>query len=679
MEDRIIPGEIRRRSEELRRMLHRSNYRYYVLDDPDISDAEYDRLMQELIHLEEQWPELITADSPTQRVGAKPLSRFETVRHTIPMLSLENAFHDDHVLDFDARVKRLLKTEGPVYYTVEPKMDGVAVELVYENGVLLTASTRGDGVTGEVITHNVRTIPYVPLVLDVENPKNVPGILEVRGEVFISREGFKKLNRERLEQGLPTFANPRNAAAGSLRQLDPGITAKRPLEIFCYGLGMATDLTFSSHCESLEALKRMGFPVNPMVRSSITISEAIVYHRYLDENRRQIPYEIDGMVIKVDDLSLQRRLGTTSRSPRWAVAYKFKSTRETTRVLAIEVQVGRTGTLTPVAHLAPVNIGGVTVSRATLHNADEIDRKDIRINDVVLVQRAGDVIPEIVKVISEARTGGEKKFEMPVTCPVCGSAVVRELNEAAARCINVGCPAQLKERIKHFASKGAFDIDGLGSKLVEQLVDKGMLASFADIFHLTVDGLRSLDRMGPKSAENLVKSIDQAKTISLGRFLYSLGIRHVGEHMAEILAEKFPTLEAFYSLSREQLESVDMIGPAVAESLTDFFTNDENLALIDRMIAAGVVIQRNKTPGEGSLAGKIFVLTGVLDQMTRSEAKKRIMEKGGKVGSSVTRSTDYLVCGTSPGSKLEDARNMGIRIIDEKGFLDVLAGAIENS
>ena len=672
MADRIPPG-IHRRAEELRSRLHQHNYRYYILDDPEISDAEYDRLMQELLDLEQTWPGLVTRDSPTQRVGAPPVSKFEAVEHTLPMLSLDNAFNDGHIRDFDERVKRFLKTTGPIYYTAEPKMDGVAVELVYEEGVLTTAATRGDGITGEVITHNIRTLRSVPLKLQKEPSSLIPRVIEIRGEVYISREGFEKLNRERLAEGLPLFANPRNAAAGSLRQLDSSITAKRPLEIFCYGIGMVTDFIFESHRQSLEVLKSMGLPVNQMIMPAVTIDKAVAYHKELESMRFQLPYDIDGMVIKVDNLSLQRKLGTTARSPRWAIAYKFKSLQETTRVVKIEVQVGRMGTLTPVAHLEPINVGGVTVSRATLHNEDEILRKDIRVNDTVLIQRAGDVIPEIVKVIPEKRTGAEKIFRMPTECPVCGSQVVREKQEAAVRCINAACPAQIKERIRHFASKGAFDIDGMGRKLVDQLVDKGMLTSYADIFSLTKEGLAGLDRMGSKSAENLMDAVEKRKIIGLPRFIYSLGIRHVGEHVAEVLAEHFESIQMLQHADKETLESIEMIGPVVAQSIVEFFSEDDNRMIVESMINKGVVVGSKTKCPSGDLSGKTFVITGTLGRMTRTEAKKKIIEKGGKMGSSVTRKTDFLVTGDSPGSKLDRARNMGVLVIDEKRFCELLA------
>jgi DNA ligase (NAD+) len=661
-----IEASVIKKIEDLRMALHRHNYRYYVLDDPEISDSEYDRMMQELIRLETDHPGLLSPDSPSLRVGAPPLDKFETVEHSIPMLSLDNGFSDSDVMDFDLRIKRNLGMDRDIIYTAEPKLDGVAVELVYENGRLVTASTRGDGFKGELITSNARTIPSVPMVLESKKDKKIPPRLEARGEVFIRKEAFKRLNQERLYENLPTFANPRNAAAGSLRQLDSRITAKRPLEIFFYGIGVVTDFVMQSHADTLNALQELGFRINPLIRSKITIMEVLDYYRDLTEKRHLLPYDIDGVVIKVDDIELQQLLGATSRSPRWAIAYKFKALQETTRITSIEVQVGRTGVLTPVAHLVPVNIGGARVSRATLHNEDEIKRKDIRIGDTVLVQRAGDVIPEVVKVIVSQRTGTEKKFNMPQHCPVCNSSVVRAEDEAALRCINTTCSAQVKERIKHFASKGAFDIDGLGDKLVDQLVDKGLLFSYADIFRLNEDTLKNLERMGPKSAENIMEAIEKSKQITLARFIYSLGIRHVGEHVAGILATTFGSLEKLMSATVDDLTAVDGVGPVVAESIEDFFKQDENRNAVNDIVAGGVRILGETIRKRGGLEDKVFVLTGTLETLTRSQAKKIIETAGGKVTGSVSRNTDYLVAGASPGSKLQRATELGVPIIDEE-------------
>ncbi|MDH3356591.1 MAG: NAD-dependent DNA ligase LigA [Desulfobacteraceae bacterium] len=668
----MIDPLIIQRVKELRQALHRHNYRYYVLDDPEISDAEYDRMMQELLKLEEDFPDLMSPDSPTLRVGAPPLDKFETIEHSIPMLSLENGFSDQDIVEFDRRIKRNLNTDSDIIYTTEPKLDGVAVELVYENGSLINASTRGDGFSGELITSNVKTIRSVPLRLHTEKEKSIPSLLEVRGEVFIGKEAFKILNNERLDEDFPPFANPRNAAAGSLRQLDSKITAKRPLEIFVYGVGRIADLVLESHSDVLYALQKLGFRINPHIRPKVTIKEVIDCYRELSEQRDLLPYDIDGMVIKVDSLSLQQNLGATSRSPRWAIAYKFKAVQETTQIIDIDVQVGRTGTLTPVAHLSPVNVGGVTVSRATLHNEDEIKRKDIKIGDTVLVQRAGDVIPEVVKVITSKRTGEEKTFSMPISCPVCDSSVIRSENEAALRCINTSCPAQIKERIKHFASKGAFDIDGLGEKLIEQLVDKDLLFSYADIFQLKEDVLKDLERMGSKSAGNIVRAVEDSKRITLNRFIYALGIRHVGEHVAGILANGLKSFDKLRHAEPDELETIEGVGPVVAESIAEFFGQDENLKIVTEIIDSGVEIIDEDSQQTETLSGKVFVLTGTLATLTRSEAKRAIEEAGGKVTGSVSRNTDYLVAGVSPGSKFNRAQELGVDIIDEQTLMKLI-------
>ena len=667
-----VNSQIIAKTRELRAALHRHNYQYYVLDDPEISDAEYDRLLRELMRLEQKYPQLRSADSPTVRVGAPPLAKFDSVAHSIPMLSLDNGFNDDDILEFDKRVRRNLGDPDNLLYTAEPKMDGVAVELIYENGKMVTAATRGDGQTGEVITANVRTIRTVPLVMQAHPSIPVPSRCEIRGEVFIGLDAFKQLNRERIQQGQPLFANPRNAAAGSLRQLDSKITATRPLEVFFYGVGIVEDTVFETHGALLETLKQWGFRINPLIRSGITIDAVLNYYRELSEKRHQLAYDIDGVVVKVDRVDLQEQLGTTSRSPRWAIAYKFKAIQATTTIKAIEVQVGRTGVLTPVAHLKPVNVGGVRVSRATLHNQDEVEKKDVRIGDHVLVQRAGDVIPEIVKVIASKRVGRETVFKMPSVCPVCNLKVIRIEGEAATRCINSSCSAQLKERIKHFTAKGAFDIDGLGAKLVEQLVDKKLLLSYADIFKLDEAVLRDLERMGAKSAANLKNAIEKSKSISFGRFLFALGIRHVGEHVATLLADHFAGLGALMDCSREELEAVDGIGPTVAESIVRFFEQKHNRRIIDQMLASGVKLETARPKKTGKLNGQVFVLTGKLENFTRSQAKTLIEAAGGKVSASVSGNTDYVVGGDSPGSKLTKARQLGVTIIDEAAFKELL-------
>ncbi len=673
-----IDANIVNKVNALRKVLHRHNYLYYVLDNPEVSDAEYDRMMRELTALEEAWPELCEPDSPTSRVGAPPLSKFETIAHSIPMLSLGNAFTDSEIIDFDRRVRKILGTDDEILYTVEPKLDGLAVELVYEKGKLIVASTRGDGINGEVITANVRTIRSVPLLLQINTPtlpssfeRNIPLRREVRGEVFISHEGFRRLNEEQLNQKLTPFANPRNAAAGSLRQLDSSITAKRPLEIFFYGAGEFTDLKLKSHWETLQELQKLGLRINPLVRPKVTIKEAVDYYKVLEDKRHLLPYDIDGMVIKVDNLSLQMKLGSTSRSPRWAIAYKFKAMQETTRILDINVQVGRTGVLTPVAHLQPVSVGGAIVRRATLHNEDEIERKDIRIGDTVLVQRAGDVIPEVVKVIESKRTGVEKIFHMPRNCPVCGSIVIRAKGETATRCINATCLAQLKERIKHFSSKGAFDIDGLGDKLVEQLVDNGLLASYADIFYLDAVKVENMERMGPRSAEKLACAIEKSKKIKFNCFLYALGIRHVGEHVAKILAREFKTLDNLLLATAEQIEVVEGAGSVIAESVVNFFKQNTNRRVISRIIDSNVCIFQT-VEKERTLEDKVFVLTGTLEDLTRNQAKEMIEAAGGRVSGSVSRKTDYVVAGSSPGSKLSLAKDLGVEIIDQPTLLKML-------
>ncbi|MDM8522947.1 NAD-dependent DNA ligase LigA [Desulfococcaceae bacterium HSG8] len=673
--------DIKKRAEALRKALHKHNYQYYVLDDPEISDAEYDRMMQELIRLEADHPEIASPDSPSVRVGGAPLDKFETAEHSVPMLSLDNGFDDSDILGFDKRIRKNLsfssrsgegtRADDEILYTAEPKMDGVAVEIVYEEGRMLMASTRGDGIRGENITSNVKTIGSVPLVLTLEKGK-IPRRLEVRGEVFISLEGFRKLNERRVSMNLSPFANPRNAAAGSLRQLDPGVTAKRPLEIFLYGVGL-TDLDSESHSGTLEALKQLGLRINPLIRPGITIHEALDYYRELTGKRHDLPYDIDGMVIKVDSLEFQHQLGATSKSPRWAIAYKFKAIEETTRIMNIEVQVGRTGALTPVARLDPVNVGGVTVSRATLHNEDEIRRKDIRIGDTVMIRRAGDVIPEVVKVVTSGRTGEEEIFNMPANCPVCDTPACRDKDEAVTRCNNTNCPAQVKASIRHFASKGAFDIDGLGDKLIDQLVDKGMLSSYADIFHLDKTGLEGLERMGPKSAENLVNAVEKSRDMTFPRFLYALGIRHVGENVANLIADKFKTAEEVFSAGTEELEAIDGVGPEIAKSVRRFFELDENRETVKRILDSGVRIIYSETgKKDGYLEGKVFVLTGTLENMTRNQAKGMIEAAGGKITGSVSRNTDYLVAGKSPGSKADKARKLEIEIIDETTFTELL-------
>ena len=662
------------RVRQLQKELNEHNYYYHVLDDPKISDAKFDRMLQELKGLEEKYPALATPDSPTRRIGAPPLSAFEQAAHTIPMLSLDNAFSDQDILDFDLRIRKNTGKDV-IWYTVEPKLDGVAVELRYENGVLVRATTRGDGFVGEVVTRNVRTIRAVPLHLRAE-VLSVPRVLEVRGEVFISHKAFMELNRRRLAENAALFANPRNAAAGSLRQLDSSVTATRPLDMFVYGRGQVEGTGFDTQSGFLDALAAWGFRINPLVKKKVSITDALAFYRHLGALRPDLPYEIDGMVIKVDQAALQQALGEKIKSPRWAIAYKFAAIQELTRIDDILVQVGRTGTLTPVAVLEPVQVGGVTVSRTTLHNMDEIQRKDIRIGDRALITRAGDVIPKVIKVMVSERTGEEQIFEMPGHCPVCGSQVQRLEDEAAVKCINAACQAQRKERIRHFVSKKGFDIDGLGKKLVEQLVNEELLTSFADLFSLKKEQLTPLDRMADKSAQNLITAIDSARQIPLHRFIFALGIDHTGENAARLLAKAFDTLDDLMAAKASDIEQIHGMGTITAKAIAAFFASPENQALIKKIRDSGVVITNTLAgqPDEKGhvFAGKTLVLTGTLSAMTRSEAKKALQAAGAKVTGSVSARTDYLVAGTEAGSKLAKARALNVPVLDEDRFMEML-------
>ncbi|MBU2453790.1 MAG: NAD-dependent DNA ligase LigA, partial [Proteobacteria bacterium] len=571
---------IKKEARRLQKELTAHSYHYHVLDDPVISDSEYDAMLNRLIEIEQAFPEVSTPDSPTKRVGASPLSAFEQALHLVPMLSLDNAFNDQDVLDFHKRSVKNLAVKN-ILYTVEPKLDGVAVELKYENGILVQATTRGDGVTGEVITENVRTIRSVPLKLH-STTFEIPPLIEVRGEVIITRSDFELLNKIRLENQESVFANSRNAAAGSLRQLDSKITATRPLDIFVYGTGSVQGLSFQSQSQMLDVLKNFGFPVNPLIKAALTIDKVLKFYKELEALRESLAYEIDGMVIKVDEMELQRQLGEKIKSPRWAIAYKFPAMQKTTTITDIIVQVGRTGVLTPVAILESVNIGGVMVSRATLHNEDEIKRKDIRIGDKALVMRAGDVIPKVVKIIESQRKGNEVVFEMPSHCPVCHSKIEKiKLDKSHInKCVNASCQAQLKERIRHFVSKKAFDMDGLGRKIVDHLVDADMIRSFADVFVLEKEKLADLDRMAEKSAANIVDAIEKSKKVSLRRFIYALGIDHTGENAAKLISERFSTLEEIMKTSEEDLKEINGIGPETATAVCRFFSNIENKDII---------------------------------------------------------------------------------------------------
>ncbi len=668
-----------KRIESLRSLIRYHNRRYYQLDDPEISDLQYDQLMQELTELERAYPDLVTPDSPTQRVGAATLEKFISFQHDTPMLSLANAFSETDIRDFEGRIKRLLGRTQGTRFVVEPKLDGVAVNLIYERGVFMAGATRGDGTVGEDVTQNLKTIQALPLTVTVEEriPANLPDRMEVRAEVYIEREAFKGLNRRRLESGEPLFANPRNAAAGSLRQLDSRITAKRPLNIFCYAVGQVQGRRFQSQWKVLNTLMRWGFQVNPHVREALTIDDCIAYYHHMDALRDTLPYEIDGIVIKVDETDLQEELGAVSRSPRWAIACKFQAAQETTMIEDIQVQVGRTGVLTPVAVMRPVQVGGVLVSRATLHNQDEINKKDVRIGDTVIVQRAGDVIPEVVKVIASKRTGMEKPFLMPEACPDCGSEVVRLDGEAAHRCIGLTCPAQIRERIRHFASRGAMDIEGLGEKLVAQLVDASLIHDPADIFYLTADGLMGLERMAEKSVANLTAAIERSKNPALEKLIFALGIRHVGERMARILAREFKTLDKLAETSQDDLLKVRDIGPEVAASIMRFFHEPANQNVIRKLQLARVKpLEVEGAPRtETAISGKTFVFTGTLLQMTRNQAREQVESLGGVWSESVTKKTDYVIAGEAAGSKLQKARGAGIAILDEEGFLQLIGKA----
>lgn len=656
---------IKKRVEKLREEIEYHNYRYYILDRPEISDAQYDRLMGELEKLEKDYPELRSPNSPTQRVGASPLEEFEIVRHTIPMLSLANAFDETEARDFDKRVKKFLGTSEEVEYVAEPKFDGLAIELVYERGQFVVGSTRGDGVNGENITQNLRTIKTIPLQL-IRKEIPVPDRLEVRGEAIMQLKKFKELNRKREEIGEPPFANPRNAGAGSVRQLDPKITAERPLETYLYGLGEVRGWTFKTQWEVLKTLPKWGLRTNPHVRKCKGIEEVLDYYREMNEKRETLPYEIDGTVIKVNRFDLQVRLGEIARSPRWALAFKFQPKQETTKILDIRVQVGRTGVLTPVAVMEPVKVGGVEVSRATLHNQDEIDKKDVRVGDTVVIQRAGDVIPEVVEVIPSKRKGTEKKFKMPSKCPVCGAEVVKE--EAIHRCIGLDCPAQLKGRIRHFASKRAMDIEGLGVKLIDQLVDKGLVKDVADIYYIKKEQLIELERMADKSAQNIIDAIEKSKTKPLSKFLYALGIRHVGETTAEDLARHFQRLDDFFDLSEEDLMEVEGIGPEVAASVYQFFRDKKNRESIALLKKAGVKVIEPKAKEKGKLAGKTFLFTGALKTLERDEARTLVESLGGMTASSVSKKVDFVVVGEDPGSKFDKAKELGIKTLTEEEF-----------
>lgn len=670
--DPNIPADQVAEVQQLRSEIQQHNYRYYVLDDPEIPDAEYDRLMARLKELEEQYPQLITSDSPTQRVGEKPLGAFATVKHEVPMLSLDNVFSQDELRAFDSRVRERLQDDSEIEYACEPKLDGIAVSLLYQDGLLIRGATRGDGAEGEDITQNVRTLDSVPLRL---LGKDYPEVLEVRGEVYMPKKGFEKLNEAARTKGDKLFVNPRNAAAGSLRQLDARITKRRPLEIGVYSVGRVEGKISDKHSASLLDLKRWGLRINPEVKTVKGIDACIEYYNELQNKRDQLAYDIDGIVFKVDRRDLQEELGFVARAPRWAIAYKFPAQEEMTKLKAVEFQVGRTGAVTPVARLEPVFVGGATVSNATLHNWDEIARLGVKIGDTVIVRRAGDVIPQIVSVVESKRPRDAQDIQFPAQCPVCGSKVESLPGEAVARCDGgLICPAQRKEAIKHFASRKALDVDGLGDKLVEQLVDKELVKAVADLYRLSKEDLIGLERMGEKSAHNLLAALEHSKQTTLPKFIYALGIREVGEATARNLARHFGTFDAVAEANKEELQKVPDVGPVVAHFVEEFFRQKHNEEAIDELRQAGVTWEEQKPVDRESLPlhGLTYVITGTLEEMARDDAKLELEALGAKVASSVSKNTHYLIAGPGAGSKLDKAKDLGVEIIDEDAMLKLL-------
>ena len=655
--------------DKLRAQINHHNYRYYVLDSPEVSDAGYDELIRKLKRLEEEYPQFVTPDSPTQRVGAAPVEAFGIIEHPLPLLSLGNAFSSDELTAWYIRVSKLIEGEQ-LSFVCEHKIDGLAVALTYINGQLATGATRGDGMRGEDITQNLRTVRSIPLSI----PGEAPVRFEVRGEVFLPKEGFSKLNEERAAEGLPLFANPRNAAAGSVRQLDPRITAKRPLDIYIYMLGYAEGkLTPNTHWETMEYLKSLGFKINPNNRRLSAIGEVKEFYHTSVESRESLPYEADGIVVKINQLDLQQRLGNIGHEPRWAIAYKFPAVQGTTRLKEIRVSVGRTGTLNPYAVLEPVSIGGVTIKQAALHNEDDIRRKDIRTGDTVIIQRAGEVIPQVMGPVQSKRTGREKVFTMPGQCPVCGAEVVKPENEVMYYCPNASCPAQVQERLEHFVSRGGMDIRGIGKRLAALLLREGLVKDAADLYDLTTEQLSRLERMGDKSAENIITSIEKSKQTPLSRVIFALGIRHVGEEMAELLAREFHSIEVLTSASRDNLIRIPAIGAEIADSIIAFFRQKENQRIIQRLRESGVRLEEELTRrGELPLANMELVITGRLKSFTRDEAETRIKALGGTPKDNVTRNTTYLVAGTDPGSKSARARALGVTQINEEEFISLL-------
>jgi len=652
----------------LRKQINDHNYQYYVLDDPIISDSEYDKLLKELELIEKKYPEFIVPESPTQRIGAQPVESFGTVTHSITMMSLANAMSDDELKAFDKRLKKKLNSTEEIEYVIEPKLDGLAVELIYENGKFVNGSTRGDGNTGEDITSNLKTIKGIPLILR-DDIISLPDLVEVRGEVFIRKKDFKLLNTKRSQSNKQPFANARNAAAGSLRQLDPKITAKRSLSIYCYQAGVVDGINLNTHSEFLERLKNWGLPVNPEVKIVKGIEKVIQFHKKLETIRNEFPYDIDGSVIKVNSLSIRNELGVRSRSPRWAIAGKFKAQQVTTIINDIFTSVGRTGAITPVAKLQPVEVGGVKVTNATLHNQDEIDRKDIRIGDTVIIERSGDVIPKVIKVIQEKRTEDAKVYHLPDHCPECNNQLIRPENEVVFRCPNYSCPAKIKGNIKHFVSKNALDMDGLGEKLIDQLVKERIIKKVDDLFRIKKNQLANLERMGDKSADNIIDSINNSKLTTFSRFIYALGIRHVGEHTSKILESAFKgNFDSFLKATFEDLESIEEIGPIVAQSIIEFWNDESNIQIANNCFEFGIKLKRNNEIVDQILTGKTFVFTGSLERINRQEAKETVERQGGRASNSVSKNTDYVVAGPGSGTKLEKAKILGINIINEDEF-----------
>jgi len=674
----MVSEEIRKRVEALRRAINYHNYRYYVLDSPEISDEEYDALMRELRRLEEQYPELITPDSPTQRVGGKPAEKFRKVQHPVPMLSLQDVFSQEELRAWRDRVYRMLTPEeiAKLEYVVEPKIDGLTVVLHYDHGLFVLGATRGDGFTGEDVTANLRTVKSLPLRIPVvEDSTEAPPRLVVRGEAYISKKDFEKLNREQEERGERTFANPRNAAAGSIRQLDPRVTAQRPISLWVYQVVIVEGHEIRTQWEALEYLRKLGFPVNPLNKLFTDFDEMAEYCASWESEKEKLPYEADGLVIKINDFAIQQKLGNVGNAPRWAVAYKYQTQEEVTRLLDIRVNVGRTGVLTPYAVLEPVKIGGVTVSKATLHNYDYIKEKDIRIGDLVVVVRAGEVIPQVVRPVKEARTGDEKIFKMPDRCPVCGEPVVRPEGEVAYYCINAACPAQLARKIEHFASRRAMDIEGLGEKQADLFVQKGLVHDVADLYYLDPKKLLELEGFGEKKVQNLLSAIEASKDRPLWRLINALGIKFVGEEVAKILAEKYHSIDALMNASEEELQSIPGIGPKIAKSIVDWFSREPNRKVIEKLRKAGVRMSEEETAEEETarpLEGLTFVITGTLP-LPRSKVKELIESNGGRVTDSVSRKTSYLVVGESPGSKLDKARRLGVPTISFEELQELIS------